>query len=264
MEVAAIQTLATTTDPQPLVAAVSFHGVHKNFAAKPEDEPFRLSDINGEVPEGKVLTLVGPSGSGKSTLLGLCNLFLTPDEGEVRVLGREIRDWQTPMLRKTVGLVFQTPTMFPGTVLENLSLASKIHGHPLSNARELLARVGLEPDLLNRAAQDLSGGQKQRVALARALANEPKVLLLDEITSALDPAAAKDVEELILGLRREQNTSVIWVTHHLEQARRVGDLTWLLVGGRLVESGATEAFFENPQRDETRRFLRGELSGRDV
>ncbi|WP_018130379.1 ABC transporter ATP-binding protein [Effusibacillus pohliae] len=241
--------------------AVRFQQVNKWFPGKVGNIQI-LQDISGEVPTGKILTIVGPSGSGKSTLLSLCNLLLTPDGGEVRIHGKEVRKWDIPQLRREVGLVFQMPTMFPGSVLDNLALPARLRREELRRPEEYMESVGLSEELLSRKAEDLSGGQKQRVSIARALVNRPSVLLLDEITSALDPAAAKAIEELILRIRREQGTTILWVTHDLEQARRVGDLTWLLAGGRLVEARDTQSFFEQPEADLTREFLHGELSGR--
>lgn len=128
----------------------------------------------------------------------------------------------------------------------------------MTNPEAFLRSVGLPEDLLRRNAGDLSGGQQQRVALARTLVNNPEILLLDEITSALDPNATRDVEEWILRTHQERHTTLLWVTHNLDQARRVGQYTWLLVQGRLVEAAETVRFFGDPAKDETRRFLRSE------
>ncbi|MBX6395995.1 MAG: phosphate ABC transporter ATP-binding protein [Alicyclobacillaceae bacterium] len=241
--------------------AIRFDHVSKMFSGDRDDRIEALRDITGDVPKGAILTLVGPSGSGKSTLLTLCNLLATPDEGTVTVLGREIREWDPPSLRRTVGLVFQRPAFVPGTVLDNLALGARLQGRTIDNPAQHLQAVGLPENLLPRDARDLSGGQQQRLALARVLVNTPTILLLDEATSALDPSAARDIEALILDLRDRKGTTVLWVTHDLEQARRVGDWTWLLVEGRLVEARPTVDFFEHPEHPLTKRFLQGELSG---
>jgi putative ABC transport system ATP-binding protein len=220
-----------------------------------------LHDVTAEVPDGAIVAVIGPSGSGKSTLLSLCNLFCTPTRGQVFVGGREVRDWVPAQLRREVGFVFQTPVVVPGTVRDNLELGPRLHGERLVDAAASLREVGLTEDLLERPADTLSGGQRQRLALARALANRPSVLLLDEVTSALDAAAAHAVEALILRLRAERGLTVLWVTHDLDQAQRISDLTWLVVDGRIVEARETEAFFANPQTDEARRFLRGDSRG---
>lgn len=244
----------------PMESAIEFANVTKMFRNGAATTTV-LQSLSGTVPTGKILTLVGPSGSGKSTLLSLCNLLITPDSGQVYVEKKEIREWQVQVLRRHVGLVFQTPTMFPGTVLDNLNVGLQLQGKHVEDPEGLLRKVGLSPELLTRNASDLSGGQKQRIALARVFANQPKIWLLDEVTSALDPTAARDVEEWILQEQHYQNTTVLWVTHNLEQARRVGHIAWLLVNGRLIEAAETEAFFEQTQEDITKRFLKGELGG---
>ncbi|WDL96277.1 ABC transporter ATP-binding protein [Alicyclobacillus sp. ALC3] len=256
--------LGTTSDARKTAAEgeaeVALRAVSKSFGRDGRNVEV-LHGVSATVHKGAVVTLVGPSGSGKSTLLAVCNLMSTPDGGEVFIAGREVRQWNVRELRRYVGLAFQSATMFPGTVQDNLELGPKLRGHSLADPRAYLRRLGLGVDLLTANADDLSGGQKQRVALGRVLANEPKVLLLDEVTSALDPAAAKEIEEWIVQLQREQGLTLLWVTHNLEQARRVGTETWLMVNGRLVEASATEDFFEHPQHELTRRFLDGELGG---
>ena len=115
--------------------------------------------------------------------------------------------------------------------------------------------VGLTEDLLSRQAKELSGGQRQRLSLARTLVNEPSVLLLDEVTSALDPLSAHEIEELILRINRDQDTTILWVTHDLSQAERVGDQTWLVMDGRIVEAAPTKLFFSEPKEEQTKQFL---------
>lgn len=239
-------------------SAIRFVEVEKKFTVKEGSLPV-LRGVSGEVPAGALLTLLGPSGSGKSTLLSLCNLMLTPDRGKVFVEGKEIRDWDIPALRRRVGMVFQTPTMLPGTVLDNLQLSANLRGETLEQPEQFLQSVGLSADYLSRHAQDLSGGQKQRVALARTLVNHPSILLLDEVTSALEPATVREIEELIKSIQAKHGTTILWVTHNLEQAHRIGDLAWLMIDGQLVEQGRAESFFNRPQHDLTRRFLQGEL-----
>lgn len=243
-----------------ILPAVEFMNVTKHFSHHPDSEA-TLQNFSGEVPQGAILTIIGPSGAGKSTLLSLCNLLITPDSGEILIHSKEVRQWSVMELRRRVGLVFQTSTMFPGTVLDNLNLGLKLQGKTLVNPEEWIQKIGLSSELLKQNANELSGGQKQRVALARVLANQPDIWLLDEVTSALDPLAARDVEEWILQLQSDRHSTVLWVTHNLAQARRVGHLTWLLVNGRLVEASATEQFFENPQEEITQQFLMGDQGG---
>jgi putative ABC transport system ATP-binding protein len=243
-------------DSKPL-PAIEFKHITKYFTGS-ERQRAVLNGITAKVSPGKITTLVGPSGSGKSTLLSLCNLLLSPDEGEISVFGKPVSEWEIPELRRKVALVFQDAPMLQGTVLYNLQTAERLHGTVLHDPSGLLKRVGLTHDLLDQKAQDLSGGQRQRLALARTLANRPDILLLDEITSALDPASVKEVEDMLLQMNREEGTTMIWITHHMEQARRVGHETWLMIDGRLVEQADTETFFHAPQHSETRRFIAGE------
>jgi putative ABC transport system ATP-binding protein len=243
--------------------AIRFDQVHLSVQTK-NGVKHILHNIQVSAPKGKIITIVGPSGSGKSTLLSLCNLLRTPSSGAVYVFDKEVRAWSIPELRRRVGLVFQTPTIFPGSVADNLSVGHQLRGVRLEHPEVYLESVGLSRDLLAQPADTLSGGQKQRLALARVLCNEPDILLLDEVTSALDIGAAKEVEETILSIHQARKTTILWVTHQLDQARRVGDETWLLIDGRLIEAAPTASFFENPKEDLTRAFLSGELNRGDL
>lgn len=238
--------------------ALRFVDVTRRVRADGRDRTL-LQDVRGAVRAGTIVTVVGPSGAGKSTLLALCNLMQTPDAGEVFVWEREVRQWPLRALRRRVGLVMQQPVMLPGTVYDNLAAAARLHGEPEPDGRALLDLVGLPEDLLQRPAAELSGGQKQRIALARTLANRPDILLLDEATSALDRASAAAVEELVVRQVRERGLTVLWVTHDLAQARRIGDETWLVVDGRVVEQGPTAALFDGPKTEWGRRFLLGHV-----
>jgi putative ABC transport system ATP-binding protein len=214
-----------------------------------------LKGISGKVTKGTIVTIIGPSGSGKSTILSLCNLLQTPDEGEIHIDGKEVRDWDIQELRRRVGIAFQAAPMLKGSALDNLTLPAQLQGKSLDDPNKYMEYVGLIEDLLSRPAKELSGGQKQRLSLARTLVNKPSVLLLDEVTSALDSLAAHEVEELILRINREHHTTILWVTHDLTQAERVGDQTWLVMDGSLVEAAPTGQFFADPKEDQTKQFL---------
>ncbi|MFB5190959.1 ABC transporter ATP-binding protein [Alicyclobacillus fastidiosus] len=214
-----------------------------------------LRGVSGKVEEGCIVALIGPSGAGKSTLMSVCNLMRTPTAGNVYVDGREVREWPVRKLRQKVGMVFQSPTIFPGTVEENLAYGLKLHGQSLQDPGSLLQDIGLDSDLRTRPGTELSGGQKQRVALGRTLAMQPDILLLDEVTSALDVHAKLEVERTILRLHDQRHTSMLWVTHDLEQARRVADIIWFMAEGRLVETADADSFFARPQTTEARRFM---------
>ena len=182
---------------------IEFINVGKTFQQQGETLQV-LKKINGQVAKGSILTLIGPSGSGKSTLISLCNLLQTPEEGQIHIQGKEIREWDIQELRRKVGIAFQAAPMMQGTALENLSLPATLKGETLSDPQKYMDYVGLSADLLSREAKELSGGQKQRLSLARTLVNEPAILLLDEVTSALDLISAHEIEELILRINRRE------------------------------------------------------------
>jgi putative ABC transport system ATP-binding protein len=223
-----------------------------------------LKDINLRIQPQEIYTIIGPSGSGKSTLLRLLNRLEDPSEGTILLDGRSLADYEVTRLRCMVSLVFQTPVMLGGTVLENLLIPLRLRRGPKasrmeSEFEELLEQVGLSRGFLHRSADQLSVGQQQRVAIARALVNRPEVLLLDEPTSALDPTASQRLLETIADLRRNIGLTVVMVTHSVEYARQIGDRTMLLVEGQIVEEQATADFFEHPRTEMSRRFVAGEL-----
>lgn len=189
-----------------------------------------LRDVHVRVPEGGITVIRGHSGSGKSTLLRLCNRLEVPSEGRVLLRGKNLDDLDPVKLRRRVGMVFQRPTPFPGTVLDNLRVAAHLDRR---EAELQLDRVGLDTALLDRDAAALSGGESQRMCLARTLATGCEVLLADESTSSLDSAAALVLEELARDLA-EDGTTVLWVTHDEEQCRRIADHTLFLGEGRVV------------------------------
>ncbi|WP_322290539.1 amino acid ABC transporter ATP-binding protein [Paratractidigestivibacter sp.] len=220
-----------------------------------------LEDISLAVKRGEVIVIIGPSGCGKSTFLRCLNGLEPIQGGSVRVAGVEVGadKRQLVALRQKVGMVFQSYELFPHmTVLDNITLAPmKARGvsreDAESQARALLERVGLS-DKAGSFPRQLSGGQKQRVAIARALAMEPELLLLDEVTAALDPEMVREVLDVILDLAREGKTMVI-VTHEMQFARAVADRVLFFDGGGIVEQDIPERFFDHPQTERAQRFL---------
>jgi len=221
-----------------------------------------LRGIDLEVPEHHAVALIGASGSGKSTLLRCIDLLEEIDDGDVLLDGDVITDPSVPpvAVRRKLGLVFQAFNLFPHlSVLENVVLAPvQAHGvaraEAETRARELLARLGLEGREADHPDR-LSGGQQQRVAIARALATQPRALLLDEVTSALDPELVGEVLEAIRELKTEGMTMII-ATHEMGFAREVADEVCFLHEGLIVERGAPAGIFTAPARPETQRFLR--------
>lgn len=226
-----------------------------------------LNGVSLAAEAGQIIGLLGPSGSGKSTLLRSVNRLLEPPPGTVYVEGEDVTDANVLELRRRVGMVFQQPSVFPGTVAENLRFGPALDGRSLDDAEllELLNLASLDADVADKPATELSGGQAQRVALARTLANRPQVLLLDEPTSALDPASRRHIEEMVLDAARTRGVTVLWVTHAMEQAERVADYLYLLVEGRILDEGKPDHVLseEGGHAHLLHRFAAGELEGND-
>lgn len=220
-----------------------------------------LSDVVVDFCGGCVQMILGPSGSGKTTLLRLLNRLESPDRGKIIYHQTDLTAIPARQLRKEIGMVFQTPALFRGTVFDNIAYGPRLANDSMPNDRaaELLKLVGLAELDSSRNVETLSIGQQQRVSCARALANEPKMLLLDEPTSALDPSAAKNLLDLIQKINRELGVSVIMVTHVMEHAQRIADTVCLLHEGRVIESGTAKSFFDHPQTEIAQKFIAGEL-----
>lgn len=220
-----------------------------------------LDGIDLDVAEHQVVVLIGSSGSGKSTLLRCIDLLEDIDDGQILLDGRDVSDPRidADTARQAMGMVFQSFNLFPHmTALQNVSLAPRVvHGksrqEAQSRGRELLERVGLATHA-DSYPDRMSGGQQQRVAIARALAYEPRLLLLDEITSALDPELVGEVLALV-GELAAGGSTIVMATHEMAFARDVADTVCFLDGGRIIESGSAEQVLTDSQHDRTRRFL---------
>ena len=199
----------------------------------PDGTPI-LRGIDLVIPTGATTVLVGPSGAGKSTLLRLCNRLEVPTSGTVRFHGTSLDEVEPRAHRRRVGMVFQQPTTFPGSVGDNLRVADPDADH--TALHDVLAAVGLDGDLHDREADTLSGGEAQRLCIARALLTDPEVLLLDEPTSSLDEEARDEVEAMASRLRG-RGVTLVWVTHDKAQAARRGDHVVAMDDGRVVFSG---------------------------
>jgi phosphate transport system ATP-binding protein len=229
-----------------------------------------LKNISLPISRHQVTALIGPSGCGKTTLLRCFNRMhdLYPKhryEGEIVFEGRNIlsSDIDLINLRSRIGMVFQKPTPFPMTIAENIAYGLRLKG--VKNRPELAGRIERAlkhaalwdevKDKLHASAYELSGGQQQRLVIARALAVEPEVLLFDEPTSALDPISTAKIEELLVHLKKD--VTIIIVTHNMQQAARVSDMTGFLYIGELIEFGATEKIFTNPDNKQTDDYITG-------
>lgn len=235
---------------------VQLQGIHKYFG-----ELHVLNGIDLEVNSGTVLVVIGPSGSGKSTLLRTINLLEEPTKGKVIFDGKEITDIRTDVnkVRTEIGIVFQAFNLFPHKkVIDNITLALRKvlklgEKEAQQRAMEELEHMGMK-EKANVYPSQLSGGQQQRVAIARALAMRPKLMLFDEVTSALDPELVKEVLDAMRRLADEGMTMVI-VTHEMGFAREVGTRLLFMDEGRVVEDGDPKKIFSNPSDERTKSFL---------
>lgn len=215
-----------------------------------------LQDISFSVLEGETVAIVGPSGAGKSTLLFLLNRLADPTEGSIYYLDKPLSSYPVLELRRQIGMVLQQPVLFPGTLRENILYGPFLAGRDsVVDLRKYIDLAGLGGIALDREVSELSGGEKQRVALARTLANEPAVLLLDEPTSALDPGSTDVVEKTVQLLKKKKRLSCVWITHNLEQARRISDKILVLINGRAAAFGDTETILTDPAYRQARAFL---------
>lgn len=220
-----------------------------------------INDISFSIEKGEVIVIVGPSGCGKSTLLRCLNRLEDVDSGTIKLRGRsyEKEKKKISTVREQIGMVFQSYDLFPNmSIIDNLVLApckvqKRKKAEVKKEAEKLLDRVGLL-EKKDDYPRQLSGGQKQRVAIVRALLMNPEVLLLDEITAALDPEMVREVLQVVFELAKSGMTMVI-VTHEMEFAKAVADRVMFLDKGKIVEENTPEEFFENPKTDRAKQFL---------
>ena len=243
-------------------ALLEVTGLRKSYGDK-----VVLDDVSLTVQPHDVICLIGSSGSGKSTLLRCLNLLEDIDDGVIRFEGEEISDPRIDArgVRKRIGMVFQAYNLFPHlTVLDNCTLAPRqVHGvrraEAEARAQELLERFGLA-DQAAKHPDKLSGGQQQRAALVRALCTHPTLLLLDEITAALDPELVGEVLEIVRA-EAERGMTMVLATHEMAFARDVATTVCFLDQGRILEQGPPAEIFTNPREERTRHFLRRVLPG---
>ena len=214
--------------------------------------------------KGLIYGLIGPSGAGKSTLLRIINLLTPADCGHIKYgnLRNAANKPEMLSLQRKMVMVFQKTLLFRDTIWNNIAYGLKARNIDKREIKqrvdELLKQIGLE-ELAERRADTLSGGEAQRVAIARAIACEPELLLLDEPTANLDPGNIELIEEMITKLARQNNITVLMVTHNVFQARRIADRVIFINQGRIVESGETEQIFKNPQFDTTTAYISGRM-----
>ena len=223
-----------------------------------------LNEVSFSVEKGEILVIIGPSGGGKSSLLRCLNRLEEPKSQCVFFNGEDITTLPVTWLRHHIGMIFQKAAPFAGTVADNIAFGPVLQGQQPSREENLhlMEYASLEFDLIDKNAHELSGGQEQRLAIARALANKPAILLLDEPTSALDPIATRHVEESLIKLRQQLGLTLIWVSHTIEQARRLADRVLLLDAGQVLRIDTVETMLDPVSGDKRAlAFAKGDEHG---
>lgn len=235
---------------------IEFTNVSKKF-----DGQFALKDLNLTIDDGELFVLVGPSGSGKTTLLKTINRLVVPTSGIVKIDGQNVADSHLQKLRRHIGYVLQTGALFPNMTIEqnaSIQLDNLGWGVQEKHARivELMTKVNLDPDqFLNRMPSELSGGEAQRVGIVRALAARPKLVLMDEPFSALDPVSRRQLQKIILNLHKQIDTTIVFVTHDMHEAFLLADRLAVIHNGVLLQEGEPNYLMANPANEFVKRFF---------
>ncbi|MEV4171006.1 ATP-binding cassette domain-containing protein [Nonomuraea sp. NPDC049709] len=236
---------------------ITFESVTKRYP----DGTVAVDHLSLEAPTGEITVLVGPSGCGKTTSLRMINRMIDASEGQILLDGVPVQGIDPPTLRRGIGYVIQQAGLFPHRkIVDNIATVPYLLGWDRKKARaramELLERVGLDPGFAGRYPFQLSGGQQQRVGVARALAADPPVLLMDEPFSAVDPIVRTSLQDELLRLQSELNKTIVFVTHDIDEAIKLGDRVAVLrVGGRLAQLADPKTLLSEPADDFVREFL---------
>ncbi|QEN08995.1 ATP-binding cassette domain-containing protein [Oceanispirochaeta crateris] len=219
-----------------------------------------LDGLSLDVKDGEFVTLLGPSGCGKTTLLKMINKLILCDKGNIKFKGKNLEAWDTIKLRRSIGYVIQQIGLFPHMNIEDnigyvLSLEGVKTAERHEKAVELIELVGMDRDMLNRYPTELSGGQSQRVGVARALAADPEVVLMDEPFGAVDEIARTALQDELLALQKKLGKTILFVTHDIQEALKLGSKIVLLKDGRVEQAGTKEALLFEPASDFVKNFL---------
>lgn len=239
---------------------IRYQGVSMSYDGKEKV----LDDLNFEIKEGEFFVLVGPSGSGKTTTLKLINRLIEQTEGYIFFQGKNIKDYPLREMRLEMGYVLQEIALFPNlTVAENIGLIpemKKINKKEIAKRVDsLLKQVDLDPKVYkNRLPEDLSGGEKQRIGILRAIAANPKVLLMDEPFSALDPISRTQLQDLVKDLHRDFKITTVFVTHDMREAIKLADRICLMKDGKIIQIGSPEDLVNNPANEFVTSFFKEE------
>lgn len=235
---------------------IEFRNINKSFKNK-----MILKDINLKINKGELVVLIGASGCGKTTTLKMINKLITPTSGNIFVNGKDIRSEDTIELRRNIGYVIQQTGLFPHmTVGENIGLVPNLKNWPMDKiilrTKELLNMVGMKPeDYMNRYPKELSGGQQQRIGVARAFVTDPDIILMDEPFSALDPITRNQLQDELFNLQQELKKTIVFVTHDMDEALRLGDRICIMKDGNIVQFDTPEEILKNPAEGFVEEFI---------
>ena len=238
------------------MAVIEFQKVTKAYG----DEGDVLQGLDLKVEKGEFLTLLGESGCGKTTMLKIINRMVSFDNGYVWIRGRKLSEWDIVTLRREIGYVIQQIGLFPHmTVMNNVAYVLSLKGIPKAKQRqraeELLELVGLPREFLGRYPRELSGGQRQRVGVARALAASPEIILMDEPFGAVDEQTRNLLQDELLNIHQQLQCTIIFVTHDIQEAVKLGSRIVLMNRGRIEQTGTKEDLILRPANDFVRRFM---------
>jgi osmoprotectant transport system ATP-binding protein len=219
-----------------------------------------LNDVSFSVEKGEFVVLLGPSGCGKTTLLKMINGLIEFDQGNIKVLDKNIKSWDIIKLRRSIGYVIQNIGLFPHlNILDNITYVLSLEKIPksikIARAKELIMMVGLSEDLLYRYPHELSGGQRQRIGVARALASDPEIILMDEPFGAIDEIARTSLQNELKALQKKLQTTIIFVTHDLHEAIKLGSRIILINEGSILQDGPGKELQFNPSSEYVKNFF---------
>lgn len=235
---------------------IEFKGVTKQY-----EQSLALDGLTLTIPDNGLFVLVGPSGSGKTTTVKMINRLIEPTSGTIKIDGQPINQMDLQTLRLNIGYVLQNIALFPHlTIEENITIQLEVlkwtKADRQKRARELLEMVHLDPDqYASRYPSELSGGQQQRIGIIRALATSPKVILMDEPFSALDPVTRTQLQDLVLSLQKQLHNTIVFVTHDMKEALRLGDEIAVMRQGSIQQVGTAKAIFNQPKNEFVREFF---------
>ena len=235
---------------------IEFEGVTKQY-----EQSLALDGLTLTIPDNGLFVLVGPSGSGKTTTVKMINRLIEPTSGTIKIDGQPINQMDLQTLRLNIGYVLQNIALFPHlTIEENITIQLEVlkwtKADRQKRARELLEMVHLDPDqYASRYPSELSGGQQQRIGIIRALATSPKVILMDEHFSALDPVTRTQLQDLVLSLQKQLHNTIVFVTHDMKEALRLGDEIAVMRQGSIQQVGTAKAIFNQPKNEFVREFF---------